>query len=153
MREGQHKTSQLRATVHLNFTMDPNAKVVPATIRQQSASTVPSKSDDEGDPTTRSLNMEEIQRPKVRFDSPSVFLETLWARFASIWTKRFILSLLAGQLVSLCMTCTSVTTTELVKRGWALHTDYPDILHVSATPYPPALPDRPFSAPGTSLCS
>ena len=101
--------------------MDSGVKVVP-TIRQQSASPVPSKFEDEGDPTTRSLDAEEVSRPKVRFDSPSVFFKTLWARFASIWTKRFILSLLAGQLVSLCITCTNVTTTELIKRGWALPT-------------------------------
>ena len=91
------------------------------TTRKQSASPVPSKFDEEADLTTLSPN-EEVARPKVRFDSPSVFFKTLWARFVSIWTKRFILSLLAGQLVSLCITCTNVTTTELVNRGWALPT-------------------------------
>ncbi|KAJ7180542.1 DUF914-domain-containing protein [Mycena filopes] len=35
---------------------------------------------------------------------------------------RFTLSLLAGQLVSLCITCTNVSTTELVNRNWALPT-------------------------------
>lgn len=102
--------------------MDSGVKAIPTTIRQQSASPVPSKFEDEGDPTTPPLNTEEVSRPKVRFDSPSVFFKTLWARFASIWTKRFTLSLLAGQLVSLCITCTNVTTTELVNRGWALPT-------------------------------
>ena len=91
------------------------------TTRKQSASPVPSKFDEEADPTTLSLN-EEVARPKVRFDSPSVFFKTLWARFVSIWTKGFILSLLAGQLVSVCLTCTNVTTTELVNRGWVLPT-------------------------------
>ena len=68
------------------------------------------------------MRSEKISRPGVRFDSPSVLFKTLWARFASVWSKRFILSLLAGQLVSLCITCTDVTTTELVKREWALPT-------------------------------
>jgi len=118
--------------------MDSSAKAVPTTIRQQSTSPVPSKFDDEGDPT-RSLNTEVVPRPKVRFDSPSVFFNTLWARFSSVWTKRFILSLLAGQLVSLCITCTNVTTTELVKRGWALPTTQTSFLYFSLfityTPY------------------
>jgi len=95
---------------------------IPTATRQQSTSPVPSKFEDEADPTTQPVTAELIVRPKVRFDSPSVFFKTLWARFASIWTKRFILSLLAGQLVSLCITCTNVTTTELVSRGWVLPT-------------------------------
>ena len=91
------------------------------TTRQRSASPVPSKFEDETDPTTQSVDVE-VSRPRVRFDSPSVFFKTLWARFVSIWTKRFIFSLLAGQLVSLCITCTNVTTTELVNREWTLPT-------------------------------
>jgi len=102
--------------------MDSDVKAFPTTIRQQSASPIPSKVEDEGNPSTPSLSTEAAQRPKVRFDSPSVFVKTFLARFASIWTRRFTLSLLAGQLVSLCITCTNVTTTELVKRGWALPT-------------------------------
>ena len=78
------------------------------------------KSEDEVYSTAWSITMEENPRPKVKFHSPSVFLKSLWARFASIWTKRFVLGLLAGQLVSLCITCTDVTTTELVERGWTL---------------------------------
>lgn len=93
---------------------------LPAT-KQRSPSPVPSKFDEEADPTSPTEDLE-TSRPKVRFDSPSVFFKTLWARFVSIWTKRFILSLLAGQLVSLCITCTNVTTTELVNRKWALPT-------------------------------
>lgn len=46
-----------------------------------------------------------------------------------MWTKRFILSLLAGQLVSLCITCTNVTTTELGIRGWALPTTQSTFLY------------------------
>lgn len=101
--------------------MDPSVRPISKATIQGSASPVPSKYDDDTDPI-QSVSTDEIIRPKVRFDSPSVFFKTFWARFASIWTKRFILSLLAGQVVSLCITCTNVTTTELINRGWALPT-------------------------------
>lgn len=61
-------------------------------------------------------------RPPIVFDSPSAFASSFSARWKSIWTKQFILALLAGQLLSLCITCTNVTTTELVNRGWTLST-------------------------------
>lgn len=61
-------------------------------------------------------------RPPLDYSSVPGFFSSLWRRFCSIWTKRFILSLLAGQLVSLCITCTNVTTTELVDRNWSLPT-------------------------------
>lgn len=102
--------------------MDSTVTAVPTMTRQQPASPVPSKFEEDADPATQSVATEEITRPRVRFDSPSVFFRTLWARFVSIWTRRFILSLFAGQIVSLCITCTNVTTTEIVKRGWALPT-------------------------------
>jgi len=108
------------------------------TTVQQPASPIPSKYEEGVDPT-RSVTTDEAVRPVVRFDSPSVFFKTFWARFASIWTKRFILSLLAGQLVSLCITCTNVTTTELVNRGWDLSTTQTWFLYFSLfityTPY------------------
>ena len=50
-------------------------------------------------------------RPPIDYSSLSAFKKSFWARFASIWTRRFCLSLLAGQVVSLCITCTNVTTT------------------------------------------
>lgn len=62
------------------------------------------------------------QRPPIDFSSPSALFQSSWARFLSIWTRRFALSLLAGQVVSLCITCTNVTTTELVQRNWSLPT-------------------------------
>ena len=102
--------------------MDSNTATAPTTTSQQPASPVPSKFEDDVDYITRSVNAEEPSRPRVRFDSPSVFFKTLLARFASIWTKRFILSVVAGQFVSLCITCMDVSTTELVKRGWVLPT-------------------------------
>lgn len=61
-------------------------------------------------------------RPPIDYSSVGAFSSSMWRRFASLWTKRFTLSLLAGQLVSLCITCTNVTTTELVNRNWALPT-------------------------------
>lgn len=61
-------------------------------------------------------------RPPIDYSSPKTIVASTWRRFASIWTRRFALSLLAGQVVSLCITCTNVTTTELVNRNWALPT-------------------------------
>lgn len=62
------------------------------------------------------------RRPSLDTSSPGAFLRSFSQRFRSLWTKRFVFSLLAGQVVSLCITCTNVTTTELVKRNWALPT-------------------------------
>jgi len=58
----------------------------------------------------------------IEYSSPKAFAKSFAARWRSVWTKTFILSLFAGQVVSLCITCTSVTTTELVNRGWTLST-------------------------------
>lgn len=56
------------------------------------------------------------ERPPIEYTSVSAFFGSSVRRFKSLWTRRFTLSLLAGQLVSLCITCTNVTTTELVNR-------------------------------------
>lgn len=61
-------------------------------------------------------------RPPIVYSSPGAFAKSFAARWKSIWTRQFILALLAGQVVSLCITCTNVTTTELVNRGWTLST-------------------------------
>ncbi|PPQ88718.1 hypothetical protein CVT25_009482 [Psilocybe cyanescens] len=61
-------------------------------------------------------------RPPLVYSSPKAFGQSFAARWKSLWTRPFVLSLLAGQLVSLCITCTNVTTTELVSRGWTLST-------------------------------
>ncbi|KDR65717.1 hypothetical protein GALMADRAFT_260118 [Galerina marginata CBS 339.88] len=61
-------------------------------------------------------------RPPINYSSPVAFASSFAARWKSLWTRSFILSLLAGQVVSLCITCTNVTTTELVSRGWTLST-------------------------------
>ncbi|KAI0693191.1 hypothetical protein C8T65DRAFT_66391 [Cerioporus squamosus] len=78
-------------------------------------------------------------RPPLDYSSPGAFLASVWRRFASLWTKRFVWSLLAGQVVSLCITCTNVTTTELVERNWALPTTQTFFLYFSLfviyTPY------------------
>src|SRR5262245_39835936 len=49
-------------------------------------------------------------RPPIVYTSLGAFVHSFWRRFKSLWTKRFTLSLLAGQVVSLCITCTTVTT-------------------------------------------
>jgi solute carrier family 35 protein F1/2 len=119
----------------MDSTIAPPSK----TTRERSASPLPSKGEDAVDSSQSVVGTDEIVRPVIKYDSPSVFFKTFWARFASIWTKRFVLSLLAGQLVSLCITCTNVTTTELVNRGWALPTTQTFFLYFSLfityTPY------------------
>ncbi|TFK26183.1 DUF914 domain membrane protein [Coprinopsis marcescibilis] len=78
-------------------------------------------------------------RPRIDWSSPRAFRTSFAARFKSLWTRRFVLSLLAGQLVSLCITCTTVTTTELVNRKWTLATTQGFFLYFSLfaiyTPY------------------
>ncbi|KAG8703603.1 hypothetical protein FRC08_002746 [Ceratobasidium sp. 394] len=78
-------------------------------------------------------------RPPLDYSSFGAFSASLAARLRSILTRRFILSLLGGQLVSICITCTSVTTTELVNRGWALPTTQTFFLYFALfavyTPY------------------
>lgn len=69
-------------------------------------------------------------RPPIDYSSVGSFFSSLWRRFASLWTRRFVWSLLAGQLVSLCITCTNVTTTELVGRNWSLPTTQTWFLYV-----------------------
>jgi len=82
---------------------------------------------------------EERPRPPIRYSSFGAFFSSIGARLRSVWTRRFALSLLAGQVVSICITCTNVTTTELVGRGWALPTTQTWFLYFSLfaiyTPY------------------
>ena len=74
-------------------------------------------------PTLSSASFEaQESRPRIAFNSVAAFSNSSWRRFTSMWTRRFILSLLAGQVVSLCITCTNVTTTELMQRNWSLPT-------------------------------
>lgn len=102
-------------------------------LRLSSKSTMSTHKPDnksEVDPTTEapqldyvdSLSDQEEYRPPIQYSSPGAFVSSCWRRFQSVWTRRFVLSLLAGQVVSLCITCTNVTTTELVNRNWSLPT-------------------------------
>jgi solute carrier family 35 protein F1/2 len=63
-----------------------------------------------------------IARPPIDYSSFDALCRSTYRRFLSLWTRRFVLSLLAGQVVSLCITCTNVTTQELLNGGWALPT-------------------------------
>jgi len=90
-----------------------------------SRSTLPPFITDRGDKksvTDDSLSDEYVTRPEIDYSSVGALCSSTWNRFVSLWTKRFILSLLAGQVVSLCITCTNVTTEELNMRNWALPT-------------------------------
>ncbi|KAJ7449589.1 DUF914-domain-containing protein [Mycena latifolia] len=84
-------------------------------------------------------NVSLAPRPPIEYTSVSAFFGSSAKRFRSLWTRRFTLSLLAGQLVSLCITCTNVTTTELVNRNWDLSTTQSLFLYFSLfvvyTPY------------------
>ena len=72
--------------------------------------------------TLPSFTQPSPRRPPINYSSPPAFFKSVGARWRSVWTKRFILSLVFGQIVSLCITCTNVTTTELVNRGLSLPT-------------------------------
>lgn len=80
-----------------------------------------------------------VVRPPIDYSSINAFFHSTWQRFLSLWTRRFVLSLLAGQLVSLCITCTNVTTQELTSRNWQLPTTQTFFLYftlfVIYTPY------------------
>lgn len=67
-------------------------------------------------------NEQFVARPPIDYSSVGAFFCSSWRRFLSIWTRRFTLSLLAGQVVSLCITCTNVTTEELTIGNWQLPT-------------------------------
>ena len=67
-------------------------------------------------------NDQAVARPPIDYSSFGAFYRSTWRRFLSLWTRRFILSLLAGQVVSLCITCTNVTTEELTTGNWQLPT-------------------------------
>lgn len=59
-------------------------------------------------------------RPPLDYSSFRNFWASVTARLRSVLSRRFVLALLGGQLVSVCVTSTSVTITELVKRDWHL---------------------------------
>jgi len=103
---------------------------------QDGASTSAAPSPDNAD--ARSPSPKNV-RPPIDYTSPRAFARSAYARFASIWTRQFVLSLLAGQLVSFCITVSNVTTTELVNRGWALSTTQTLFMYfslfVTYTPY------------------
>src|SRR5712671_4708833 len=67
-------------------------------------------------------NVQAVARPAIDYSSFGALCHSTWRRFLSLWTRRFILSLLAGQVVSLCITCTNVTTEELSTGNWQLPT-------------------------------
>lgn len=101
--------------LRLHWTSCP-AHTVPSITRK---TTIMSTTEESFPPIT---GYQTVTRPETRYSYVGVLCRSSWQRFASIWTRRFILSLLAGQIVSLCITCTSVATEELTSRNWALPT-------------------------------
>ena len=83
---------------------------------------VPISVDEHTTPSSTPTTPTTSHRPPIVYTSIPAFGRSLRARFASVWTRRFVISLFAGQLLALCITCTNVTTTELVNRNWALPT-------------------------------
>ena len=62
-------------------------------------------------------------RPPIVYSSFNAFVGSVLARWKSLWTRRFLFALLAGQVVSFCITATNVTTQELnINHGWVLPT-------------------------------
>lgn len=78
--------------------------------------------EDERTDSPAQTNGTQPQRPPIVYTSFGAFASSFAARWKSLWTRRFTFALFAGQLVSLCITCTNVTTTELVNRNFALPT-------------------------------
>ncbi|KAM6494835.1 DUF914 domain containing protein [Amanita muscaria] len=78
-------------------------------------------------------------RPPMDYSSCTAFFKSISARWKSIWTKQFVLSLLYGQILSVCIACTSAATTELVDRGLSLPTMQNNFLYLllfaTYTPY------------------
>jgi len=59
--------------------------------------------------------------PKLDFkNGAGAFFSSAKLRLRAVFTPRFLLCLVAGQLLSLCITCTSVVTTELGIGEWSL---------------------------------
>jgi hypothetical protein len=92
-------------------------------------------------------------RPPIVYTSLGAFARSFAVRWRSVWTRRFILSLLAGQVVSLCITCTNVTTTELVNRGWTLSTTQGFFTCISYFFLQFILPKLTLVGTGTLFCS
>ncbi|KAF9232901.1 DUF914-domain-containing protein [Melanogaster broomeanus] len=61
-----------------------------------------------------------LPRPPISYASPRSFVESVFRRFLSLWTRSFAISIACGQFLSICATSASVFTTELVGRGWIL---------------------------------
>lgn len=93
----------------------------------------------DGVSTDVQVAQEAPKHPPIVYSSPGAFVKSFGQRWKSVWTRRFALSLLSGQVVSLCITCTNVTTTELVNRNWPLSTTQTFFLYFSLfvvyTPY------------------
>lgn len=66
--------------------------------------------------TNRTLLQKE---PIVYNQGLSAFGQTFGFRIKSIFTKRFLICLVAGQLLSVAITSTSVLTTELMNNNWS----------------------------------
>jgi len=73
-------------------------------------------------PLPNDQKVDHVARPPIDYSSVGAFFHSSWRRFLSLWTRTFILSLLFGQIASLCITCTNVTTEELNLRNWQLPT-------------------------------
>jgi len=90
-------------------------------------------------PVSASGTQERSKRPPIVYSSLGAFIVSFGQRWKSVWTRRFAFAMLCGQIVSLCITCTNVTTTELVNRNWTLSTTQTLFLYFSLfviyTPY------------------
>lgn len=63
--------------------------------------------------------------PLVWREGAGPFARSLGKRLQGVFTRRFLVCLVAGQLLSVCITSTSVLTTELGMHGWAVSSELP----------------------------
>ena len=78
---------------------------------------------DRADLDDKAAEIAEYQKklPKLDFSNGAgAFFSSAKLRLRAVFTPRFLLCLVAGQLLSLCITCTSVVTTELGIGEWSL---------------------------------
>jgi solute carrier family 35 protein F1/2 len=115
----------------------PQEPAINSVARRDSEHDMDRKEDlERGSPIVEHYTLPEEQpahgyRPPIEYSSIGAFFGSVGRRFKSIWTRRFALSFLFGQIVSLCITCTNVTTSELVARNWSLPTTQTFFLYVA----------------------
>jgi len=69
--------------------------------------------------------------PPLDWSSKSAFSSSLQTRLRLIFTKRFLLCVLAGQFLAVCITSTNVCSTELANRNWIAPTFQSTLVYIT----------------------